>query len=175
MLRVVLLSHHTDRRGGEEEFSVEIRGLGTVRVAEAVTAFFAAPATPLPAEALAVLDVVMHHRRALQTQHWAAVGRSFLNRGDTRPLGAGLEVWLGYSASVRPAQARAGGAAMLSLVLDRAAAAFVTAQPVMDLVYAVTNGMSPPFDDRTWRKVTKALRGLKARPARCAACMRAAC
>ncbi len=162
---------------------MQIRGLGAVRVAEAITAFFAAPATPLPAEALAVLDVVMHHRRALQTQHWAAVGRSFLNRGDTRPLGAGLEVWLGYSASVRPAQARgsAGGAAVLSLVLDRAAAAFVTAQPVMDLVYAVTNGMSPPFDDRTWRKVTKALRGLKARPARCtagmrcAACMRAAC
>jgi hypothetical protein len=161
-----------DRRGRaadeEEEFTVRIRALGGVHVAEAVTQFFASPGQLLPAEALAVLDCVTSHRRALQAEHWTVVGRSFLNRGDTRPLGAGLEVWLGYSATTRPAQPGAGAGtgapALLSLVVDRAAAAFVKAQPVMQLVYEVSNGASPPWDERTWRRVNKALRGLKARP-----------
>jgi hypothetical protein len=160
--------HRPDRRGRpgdeQEEFTVHIRALGGVRVAEAVAHFFATPGLPLPAEALAVLDCVSSHRRALDEQRWAVVGRSFLNRADTRPLGAGLEVWLGYSASMRPAQhAPSGAPSQLSLVVDRAAAAFVKAQPVMQLVYEVCAGREPPWDERTWRRVNKALRGLKAR------------
>ncbi len=165
-------------RGQEEEFTVRLRGLGQLDVFAALQAFRTVPGTPLPAEALTVLDLVARQRRAMDPARWTTVGRSFLNRPDAGAapsLGAGLEVWLGYNASARPWEGTGG--ALLSLVVDRAAAAFVKAQSapalLQEVLYSAQLRWSPD-DQRAWRKACKAIRGLKARRA-LLACARSGC
>ena len=137
-----------------------MRALGPTPIRAAVDAFLASPHVALPADALAALDTVARQRRAADPAHWAAVGRNFVSRELVRNLGAGLEVWLGYSLSVRPTQPCAGRS-LLSAVVDRAAAAFVKAQSVEHYIAEVTNYHEPAPGSLAWKKAHKALKGIK--------------
>ena len=82
-----------------------------------------------------------------------------------KPLvGGGLEIWNGYSASARVSGDATSGA--LALVVDRAAAAFVCAQPVLELIKAVVGAndqqlRGQPMPPQAHRMASKALRGVK--------------
>jgi len=70
----------------------------------------------------------------------------------------GLELWPGYSASVR-LNAGLQGRSSLAMVVDLAASAFVCAQPVTSYVSALCAGAQ--LTPRNIRAASKALRGLK--------------
>ena len=113
-------------------------------------------------ESLQAFDTVLRHERAMQ-RDWAIVGRSHLTSAGAVPLGAGLEIWKGYKQSARPCQ---GG---LHLVVDRAACAFVKAQPVLNLVADVANlrgaaelaRVQLVFGSRQWKAVSKVVKGFR--------------
>lgn len=138
---------------------MRVRALGVLPIRSALAAFLGASATPLPSDALAVLDTVARQRRASEPQKWAVAGRNLVSRELVHALGAGLEIWMGYSLSVRPTQPSAG--LSLSAVVDRAAAAFVKAQSVEKYIAEVTNFGEPRVGTREWAKAHKALRGIK--------------
>jgi hypothetical protein len=76
---------------------------------------------------------------------WHTLRSSFLSKNPAQsvPLGCGLEVWLGYSASARLAQPTTPASPRISLVVDRAASSFVKAQSVIDLIKDTTRMMEP--------------------------------
>ena len=83
---------------------MRVRALGALPIRAAVTAFLGAPGMALPADALAALDTVARQRRASDPQKWVVAGRNLVSRDLVSALGAGLEIWMGYSLSVRPTQ-----------------------------------------------------------------------
>lgn len=108
---------HKDYKGREEEFLVKIRLQGELAIKSALDAFASVPNTPLPADALAALDTVARQRRASQPASWRVAGRNLVSAELVRALGAGLEVWMGYSLSVRPTIP--SGGSTLASVVDR--------------------------------------------------------
>lgn len=122
----------------QEEFNIKIRCLGPFQVDDALRTFFSTRGAPMPADVSAVLDAITRHAKALDPK-WAVVGRSMLSSLQKRPLSGGLELWHGYSCSTRPGQGGGGGAMPLSLVVNSAAAAFVTAQPALTLAATALN------------------------------------
>ena len=136
---VIITVKRQDLRGRQEEFTVRIRGLGAISIRAPILAYANANSMAiLPAEALAALDTVARHRRACDPSNWAIAGRNLVKRQAAIQLSGGLELWAGYNLSVRPTQTTTGGYS-LSVLVDRAAAAFVAAQSVEKYLAAVTN------------------------------------
>ena len=141
---------------------MRVRLLGETPIRAPVAAFAASPHALLPADALAALDTVARQRRACDPARWAVAGRNLVSRDLVRALGAGLEVWLGYSLSVRPTPPVHGRS--LAAVVDRAAAAFVKAQSVEQYLAEVTGSrgqLQLAAGSHAWKKAHKALRGIK--------------
>ena len=144
---------------------MRIRGLGTTAIRAPILAFTdmkkdSAADAILPAEALAALDTVARQRRACDPINWAIAGRNLVRRQAACQLGAGLELWAGYNLSVRPTQPATGGCS-LSVLIDRAASAFVVAQSVEKYLAQVTNFQEPHPNTAAWKQAHKALRGIK--------------
>ncbi|KAK3281973.1 Protein argonaute-3 [Cymbomonas tetramitiformis] len=137
-----------------EIFQIKIKFTMFVDLRRNLTAFIKSGGE-LPQASLQALDTVMRHERALQPD-WISAGRNFLNSNTSMTLGCGLEVWLGYTQSVRPAQ---GG---VFLVVDRAAGAFVTAQSAVDLLKATLDQMpGHALTAVQWKAMNRAFKGLK--------------
>ena len=152
------------RPGSTETFRISVRALGTFELAKALLEFYKTPGAALPWDALASLDTVLRHRRSLDAS-WVVLSGNFLHSGAVNQLGnTGLEMWQGYTASTRlGSDARAPGRPSLSLVVDMAAAAFVSAQPAPDYVLRVVNGRDyrSPLAPGAIRSASKAIKGLK--------------
>lgn len=103
-----------------------------------------------------VLDTACRHRRGYDPA-WLALGRAFMSYATSRPIGAGLCLYLGYQMSVRPTQSG------LAVVLDRAAGAFYKDGPVMHLVMESVSGITPArgLNPQQWSKAARLLKGLK--------------
>ena len=148
--------------GQTETFTVTIRGLGVFELAKHFAHFAATKGAPLPWDALGALDIILRQSRqplAGNPSSWIQVGANFLNGAVPRPLGAtGLELWPGYSASMR----LNASSPSLAMVIDTAAAAFVSAQSVSSYVRAASGARpNAPLTPRDIRAASKALRGLK--------------
>jgi eukaryotic translation initiation factor 2C len=78
-----------------------------------------------PMDAIQALDIIM---RQHPSRNLLPVGRSFYTGDDPKVIDGGCEVWIGYQQSIRPAQGR------LLLNVDIAATAFISQQPLMDVI-----------------------------------------
>ncbi|XP_054717130.1 protein argonaute-4-like [Uloborus diversus] len=114
--------------------------------------------TEIPQEVLLVYDTVMNHRDPPLTQ--VHIRNSFftLNPKGACQLGSGLEIWFGYSQSVRLAEEGP------VLVVNLAAKAFHRAGSVIDYACDVLNTditKSPKLEPRSIFEIEKALKGVR--------------
>ncbi|XP_035227948.1 protein argonaute-4-like isoform X2 [Stegodyphus dumicola] len=114
----------------------------------------------IPQEALLVFDTIMNHREPPLTH--ANLRNSFfdLTQNNSQNLGYGLEIWFGYSQSVRLAQKSP------VVVVNLAAKAFHKAGPVINYVCDILNTdirKLPRLNPYQVGELTKALKGVRVR------------
>lgn len=122
-----------------------------------------------PQAAVRVLESLMRHARFYDPR-WINVGRSFVDTRTVGPLGQGLTMMTGFTQGIAVTQTG------VHLVSDRTALAFVEPGPLLTVLQNMTGvnfdqqfarGGGRPLDRNApeWRRVKKAIKGLRARTA----------
>jgi len=115
-------------QGRDRPFLVKIKWVNSVNI-NALMQYIKRQLQQIPQDAIQALDVALMHALNYAPQ-CTPFGRNFFfeGPGNCKPLGMGAEVWLGFSQSLRAC------ATGLTLNVDVASTAFVSAQPMVEYV-----------------------------------------